>query len=76
MLDSLLLVPHLDLAGQRQQLQLIPPTLESGRAVVYLLGDLGGRTASTVLLDCPYLHLIRVVLVSHFECSCASWAGL
>ena len=65
MLDRLLLLPHLGRVGRRQQVQLIPPTLERGGADVHLLADFGGRTASVVLLDGPYLGLLRVVLVSH-----------
>lgn len=46
-------------------MQLVPPTLDRGGADVHLLADLGGRTASVVLLDGPYPGLLRVVFVSH-----------
>ncbi len=64
-LDRLLLLPHLGRVGRRQQVQLVPPTLELGGADVHLLADLGGRAASVVLLDGPYPGLLRVVFVSH-----------
>ena len=65
-LDRLLLLPHLRRVGRRQQVQLVPPALERGGADVHLLADLGGRTASVVLLDGPYPGLLRVVFVSHY----------
>ena len=64
-LDRLLLLPHLGRVGRRQQVQLVPPTLERGGADVDLLASLGGRTASVVLLDGPDPGLLRVVFVSH-----------
>ena len=65
-LDHLVLLPHLGRVGRRQQVQLIPPALERGGADIHLLANLGGRTASVVLLDGPYPGLLRVVFVSHY----------
>ena len=65
-LDRLLLLPHLGRVRRRQQVQLVPPTLERGGSDVHLLADLGGRTASVVLLDGPYPGLLRVEFVSHY----------
>jgi hypothetical protein len=63
--DRLFLLPHLRRVERRQQVQLPPPALERGGADVHLLTDLGGRTASGVLLDGPNPGLLRVVHMSH-----------
>ena len=65
-LDHLLLLPDEGRIGGRQQVQLVPPTLQGAWGDVHLLADLGGRPASVLLLDGPDPGLLGVVLVAHY----------
>ena len=64
-LDQLLLLPHLHRVRGRQQVQLVPPSLQGAGGDVHVLADLGGRPASVLLLDGPDPGLLGVVLVCH-----------
>jgi len=64
-LDHLVLLPHLHRVRGRQQVQLVPPSLQGAGGDVHVLADVGGRPASVLLLDGPDPGLLGVVLVCH-----------